>query len=379
MNERDVSRRNEERQRQRQKEAEYGTRSDYGQPGVRRWGAGEEWDEARHGRTQGHYAGDYDTAQAGRMGRQDENLGRDEQEWAQGRREAQRWGEQSSYGAQGREDERYGSSRSRGREYGGFGDRSRGEYAYGRDYAGSASQDYDGYGSLGRTRQSGQDYSNLQGYGTQAHGQGEHSQGTHGYGSGREFRGYEGGEAGRSTGTRHWERGYGEGYGLSSGYADEQAYDNRYGASGYATGYASRAQTRSDYPGSSQREGRRSYRGLGPKSYTRSDERLLEDIHERLTEDDYLDASDITVRCVGGVITLEGTVAERWMKHRAEDLADASSGVKQVDNRIQVQAARSTGESRSSESTASSGRSRQAGSSTASSTRPGDTPGTSSH
>ena len=81
----------------------------------------------------------------------------------------------------------------------------------------------------------------------------------------------------------------------------------------------------------------RNYRGLGPRSYTRSDERLLEDINERLTEDDYLDATEITVRCVNGVITLEGTVAERWMKHRAEDLADASSGVKQVDNRIQVQ------------------------------------------
>jgi hypothetical protein len=76
---------------------------------------------------------------------------------------------------------------------------------------------------------------------------------------------------------------------------------------------------------------------MGPRSYTRSDERLLEDINERLTEDDYLDATEITVRCVNGVITLEGTVAERWMKHRAEDLADASSGVKQVDNRIQVQ------------------------------------------
>ena len=81
----------------------------------------------------------------------------------------------------------------------------------------------------------------------------------------------------------------------------------------------------------------RNYRGMGPRSYTRSDERLLEDINERLTEDDYLDATEITVRCVNGVITLEGTVTERWMKHRAEDLADASSGVKQVDNRIQVQ------------------------------------------
>lgn len=94
----------------------------------------------------------------------------------------------------------------------------------------------------------------------------------------------------------------------------------------------------------------RNYRGMGPRSYTRSDERLLEDINERLTEDDYLDATEITVRCVNGVITLEGTVTERWMKHRAEDTADASSGVKQVDNRIQVQSQSQSQSGRSSES-----------------------------
>jgi len=138
----------------------------------------------------------------------------------------------------------------------------------------------------------------------------------------------------------------------------------------------------------------RNYRGMGPRSYTRSDERMLEDINERLTEDDYLDASDLTVRCVNGVITLEGTVAERWMKHRAEDLADASSGVKQVDNRIQVQSQRSGSEQRAGESSmsqqgrssgTSSSTSRQTGSGTSasgsSSTRSGsgNDQGTSQH
>lgn len=79
-----------------------------------------------------------------------------------------------------------------------------------------------------------------------------------------------------------------------------------------------------------------SYRGVGPKNYRRSDERLMEDISERLTDDEDLDASEITVRVLEGKVTLEGTVDHRWMKHRAEDIADACTGVKDVDNRILV-------------------------------------------
>ncbi len=375
MNERDESRRNDERQRQRQAGSDYGTRSEAGQRGTRRWGAGEEWNDTSQSRVQGRYAGDYETGQGGGMDRQSAStMGREEADWSQGRRESQRWGEQGTYGAQGsNEFERHGS------DYG----RDRGEYANPR-YAsraasgqGYAPQQHGDYENHPRNRAN-QDYSNQRDYGTQAYGQGEHSYGSHGYGSGREYRGYEGGEAGRREGARHWERGYGEGYGLSSGYADDQAYDSRYGASGYATGYVSQ---RDEGRGHDQL---RSYRGMGPKSYTRSDERVLEDINERLTEDDYLDASDINVRCVNGVITLEGTVAERWMKHRAEDLADASSGVKQVDNRLQVksQYASSGSEQRAGESTTTQGRTRQAGGSASPSATPnrsgGDNPSGSS-
>jgi osmotically-inducible protein OsmY len=39
-----------------------------------------------------------------------------------------------------------------------------------------------------------------------------------------------------------------------------------------------------------------------------------------------------------GVATLGGVVAQRWMKHRAEDLADGCLGVSDVRNNIQVQA-----------------------------------------
>ena len=79
-----------------------------------------------------------------------------------------------------------------------------------------------------------------------------------------------------------------------------------------------------------------SYRGIGPRNYSRSDERIREDINERLTEADDLDASDLTVEVSKGVVTLSGGVDERWMKHRAEDLADGCIGVRDVRNQVQV-------------------------------------------
>jgi hypothetical protein len=108
--------------------------------------------------------------------------------------------------------------------------------------------------------------------------------------------------------------------------ASLQSYPDEGEMSGYRAGPSGRY-------GSSPYQ---SNRGRGPKNYTRSDERILEEINERLTDDDDLDATEISVRCSGGTITLEGTVEQRWMKHRAEDIADACSGVKEVDNRIQV-------------------------------------------
>jgi len=121
-----------------------------------------------------------------------------------------------------------------------------------------------------------------------------------------------------------------------------------YGGSSYTdegemSGYRSGGIGAGSRYGSSQSQfgttGYESYRGRGPKNYTRSDERITEEINERLTDDDDLDATEITVRVANGTVTLEGSVDQRWMKHRAEDIADACSGVKEVDNRIQVTSA----------------------------------------
>jgi osmotically-inducible protein OsmY len=74
----------------------------------------------------------------------------------------------------------------------------------------------------------------------------------------------------------------------------------------------------------------------GPKGYTRSDDRLREDISERLMMADSIDSSEVTVSVKDCKVTLEGTVPNRHMKHAIEDLVDAAPGVQDIDNRIRV-------------------------------------------
>jgi hypothetical protein len=74
----------------------------------------------------------------------------------------------------------------------------------------------------------------------------------------------------------------------------------------------------------------------GPKGYQRSDERLREDISERLMEAGHIDSSDVTVEVTGAKVVLDGTVPERPMKHAIEDLVDACPGVQDIENRVRV-------------------------------------------
>lgn len=81
---------------------------------------------------------------------------------------------------------------------------------------------------------------------------------------------------------------------------------------------------------------RQSFRGRGPKNYQRSDDRIMEDVCERLTMDDDVDASEIEVRVEGGVVTLTGTVRERNAKRRAEDIVESVGGVREVQNQLRL-------------------------------------------
>ena len=42
--------------------------------------------------------------------------------------------------------------------------------------------------------------------------------------------------------------------------------------------------------------------------------------------------------CTQGHVLLAGSVPQRWMKYRAEDMADAVRGVASVENRLRVDA-----------------------------------------
>src|SRR6185369_14533818 len=80
----------------------------------------------------------------------------------------------------------------------------------------------------------------------------------------------------------------------------------------------------------------REHRGRGPKGYRRSDERIKEDVNDRLSDDYYVDASDIEVAVSNTEVTLTGTVNSRDDKRRAEDIAESVSGVTNVENRLRV-------------------------------------------
>jgi osmotically-inducible protein OsmY len=78
------------------------------------------------------------------------------------------------------------------------------------------------------------------------------------------------------------------------------------------------------------------YRGLGPKGYRRSDQRIHEDVCEALTEDTDLDPSSVEVTVQEGEVTLSGTVSSRHDKRQAENIAERVTGVRDVHNHLRV-------------------------------------------
>jgi osmotically-inducible protein OsmY len=89
--------------------------------------------------------------------------------------------------------------------------------------------------------------------------------------------------------------------------------------------------------GSRGEQGFGQYSGRGPKGYTRSPERILEDVAERLTEDPDVDASEIEVGVEGDVVVLRGKVYDRGQKRAAEDVVETVSGVRDVRNELDVE------------------------------------------
>jgi osmotically-inducible protein OsmY len=125
-------------------------------------------------------------------------------------------------------------------------------------------------------------------------------------------------------------------YGTSS-YRDEPSARAFGDTSRYATAdpYASsRWSTQS--PGF---EGNRpNYAGRGPRGYRRGDDRIREDVCDRLTDDPRVDASDVDVQISNGEVTLSGSVRTRQEKRFTEDLVEAITGVREVNNNLKVKA-----------------------------------------
>jgi len=199
-----------------------------------------------------------------------------------------------------------------GRGYGGGGGYSQGPgyYGQGRDY---------GQGGYGQGRNYGQSgYGQGRNYGQGSYGQGSYGQG--GYGQG----GYGQGSYGQG-------RNYGQGSPYT-GRVSERSYsepsDLGWGAAtgGFRPSGGSPWESRQRGP----------FSGKGPRGYVRSDERIREDVSDRLSDDDELDASDITVTVSKSEVTLEGSVPDRHSKRRAEDIAESVSGVTEVHNRLRA-------------------------------------------
>lgn len=295
-------------------------------------------DDYRRGRQQGGpYAGDRWRQQEQRNWRGGQQHGdRFERDFQEGGR-----GQQMG-GPSGWESDEY-SARGRGYGYGGEADRPAGSQAGG--YRGAPSSAYEQGGSAGYSsgmgsrpddgdreewpgyapggmnepqNYSGRGYPGEYGYG-ERRGSNYPSAGRHA-GWGGDYRGQAG--PGRWSSGRPYgggERGWSEG---DRGFFDKAADEV------------------SSWFGDEDAERRRrmdQFRGRGPKNYQRSDDRIRDDINDRLTDDGWIDASDIEVSVSGREVTLSGHVATREEKRRAEDIAEGVSGVTHVQNNLRVQ------------------------------------------
>ena len=77
-------------------------------------------------------------------------------------------------------------------------------------------------------------------------------------------------------------------------------------------------------------------RRKGPKNYQRSDERLREQIVDRLMDESDVNLEDVEVEVKQGTVTLSGTVESRRCKHEIEDTVDSIWGVNDITNNLRV-------------------------------------------
>jgi hypothetical protein len=124
-----------------------------------------------------------------------------------------------------------------------------------------------------------------------------------------------------------------QGFGGMRRYDESQDDDWRYADEHRAHMWDRRADI---FARSEGEEWRGRFFGRGPKGYRRSDERIREEICDRLTTHPDVDATDIEVNVAGGIVTLAGLVDDRHQKRVAEFIAEDALGVDDVSNELKV-------------------------------------------
>ena len=270
-----------------------------------------------------------------------------------GERAENRWGES-----------RYGEGRANERR---AGEGRYGEYGGGRGYASRGGYSGGGRESERYSREGREGWSGGRNYGRESSSGGGRESGREGYwGRGWENERDDDTRESRygSYGRSGAERGYSEGlrdyssqrYNYPTGFRSNESYGERGRSYDYDRDRYDRGEERgwwdrasdavASWFGDEEAERRRrldqqrEHRGRGPKGYRRSDERIKEDVNDRLSDDYYLDASDVEVMVSNTEVTLTGTVNSRADKRRAEDIAESVSGVTNVENRIRVKQSR---------------------------------------
>jgi hypothetical protein len=249
----------------------------------------------------------------------------------------------------------------------GRGSYEREQYPRGRGFGGGRHENYDDmdYGRTGRGA-TGEEYRGREGYGMgRMGGDGGYYRGLRSDEQERDRYGRfvsEGGGRGYGRGMQSFERdrdeygrfvsegdGHGYGRGMQSFGRDRDEY-GRFVSEGDGRGYGrsmSGLHGMHDMPRDEQGRftsersggyGRRmgQHTGRGPKNYQRSDERIREEVCDRLEQDGDIDASEMDVKVQNGLVTLTGNVESREEKHMAEQLAEECSGVKDVLNQLKV-------------------------------------------
>jgi hypothetical protein len=244
-------------------------------------------------------------------------------------RGAERGTEQS--GSQGR---RYGSQRSEENQmYGGragYGQHDQPRHqGSGQDSGqGSGQGSQRGYGQSGSGQQSDD--------GQRSNPQDRHQPNQRGSQQGSQQGSHQESQQGRQQGYQYGEETVGPGdYGQGAARPESDIGQRSTGYGRSDTGITGHGQSRHG-EAFGERRIRGVFSGKAPKGYTRSDERLHEDINERLMHDPNIDPSDIEVKVEKGEVTLSGIVDSRHDKFEIEELVDRVMGVKEVNNNIKV-------------------------------------------